>query len=652
MKSYMITRSVILATLLASLHAYPAPYLRPLADSLASSPAWRVFAAPDSPFDRPLDDDDSDGLSNFVESNLAATVSSRFSPTNAFSLSPSHSTTDFFYKNPGLANCVGVLFTDHDWIEDPWEDSVSFASRSTHDFFSRPFHDGWTAWDYCRASLFDADPMIPPPLIRPSPSLRINAWYSDRQNVAGAPLVIHAFDSHDLSAPTAVFALSNASDIAFAPISATLDTPVYGRLNGGLNSFVAFLDLDGNSKYTAGEPMGCVPNVLVAWRSASLDVGLADTSPITTRFDLSDFYAPTDREAIKGIWDGDWTNLYVGVASGGRYERVRIIRTLVNDINVHKLGIPDCTVLDRTFSLDSRPYVCELDILSQNGPDIDWNDFADEVVTALGNNADPVTATYRVVLGDGPIESTTTNNLYRKAIVRSFDALDGRTTPSCLSVDSSSSRPVFSWSMKNASPLMPDLSLDNTSYSAFRLQILNGGSAVYDSGVLPAPNPRKDGSYSFSPPVFFGDSLSFGSPYSWRVSMYNSKFKDDDFSPSSSFSSPPQSSFPSLLASVSYSGTSSGTLRVFAFDSPDFASVPIASASASSFSSNATALVSLHLPPLAPAPFLFAFLDLDSDRSPDPSEPFGYLICPPASPFTFNPAQANSTTNSIFILDI
>ena len=92
-----------------------------------------------------LDDHDNDGLPNYVEyllSEVFAFKGLAFSPVKANSVDPY--TPDYFFRIGSLY--AGEIFTDHDLVDDKWEDlyKSTFASRTAYDAFADADEDGWS----------------------------------------------------------------------------------------------------------------------------------------------------------------------------------------------------------------------------------------------------------------------------------------------------------------------------------------------------------------------------------------------------------------------------------------------------------------------------------------------------------------------------
>ncbi len=363
-----------------------------------------------------------------------------------------------------------------------------------------------------------------------------------------------------------------------------LGDPNTGYVKEGPNVIVAFYDLDNDGKYTAGEPMGCAMDVDVGWRQGVADIELTDTSPIITRADL--LSGTSDRKALYGEDDGDYYDLIEGQLSGGKYQRLRVVRTLINGVGIDQLGVYNRVLVDRWVEMDQRMYFNEVDVLQNGELDLDWSYLYDEVVNNPAVKAagiDPTEVTYRIVLGNGSIDTASTNNLFGIATTRHFDVATLRTRPIALSPGNANAvvydaRPTFKWSMGGYN-----------SYTAFQLQVMSGSTVVWDSGVRRAPAADLDGVYTFTADVYAGGTISGmlenNKDYTWRVSMYNAKFKSAFWSeenPTFRMNVPTAGyGYGSIPVCVRYYGPSSWRnqtvlARVEAFETPDFTGIPVA----------------------------------------------------------------------------
>ena len=375
-----------------------------------------------------------------------------------------------------------------------------------------------------------------------------------------------------------------------------LGTPNVGAVREGKNRIVAFYDTDDNGEYTPGEPLGFAGDVDVSWKQGAATIELTDTTPVITRMTLAAANdadngggtddgegasgAVTDRFVLYGNEDGDYRALAAGHLSGGDYQRIRIVRTLVNGYSIGTLTIPNTVVVDKWIHLKQRPYIFEGDVLSDTSLDLDWEKFQSEVLNSTGvkgNKIDVTNVVYRIVLGNGSVSLNDTNNLFSVATVRHFDPTSQRVAPTLVSpgVGGNSivyaAHPTFKWTMGKY----------NT-YTAFQLQIMKGSSVVWDSGTRRAPARDANGNYTFEADAYVGDALAVGERYTWRVTMYNAKFRDPLWSTNvqTFVMNPSVIDSGAIDVCVKYFGPAlaDGTVRVEAFDTPDFTGMPVARA--------------------------------------------------------------------------
>jgi hypothetical protein len=137
----------------------------------------------------------------------------------------------------------------------------------------------------------------------------------------------------------------------------------------------------------------------------------------------------------------------------------------------------------------------------------------------------------------------------------------------------------------------------SNTYTAFRLQILDGEEVVYDSGINRAPALNANGRYEWTAPIAPGDQmpsgkiLSTAGNYTWSVTMYNSKFRYDGYSKAPGLlrtivnkqQDVDDNAYNAIAVCVKYAGptnvlkncdsvatTSEGIVRVQAFTTADF----------------------------------------------------------------------------------
>ncbi|MBQ2624803.1 MAG: hypothetical protein IJG18_06870 [Kiritimatiellae bacterium] len=398
------------------------------------------------------------------------------------------------------------------------------------------------------------------------------------------------------------------------------DNNSLGHVKQGLNTLIAFYDLDNDGKYTPGEPYGMVRDIDVGWNYARASIGLTDTHPSTPRYDLTKGgnaeigaggnngttgEAATDREVI---YPSDATDVYT-VNGGNPAEakgrvRVRIARFAIDSMEIGLLPQKYMAVVyDRVHDLTQtgRPVITEADILNMasNAFDIDWNSAAFDpnhmtltsviqemmpqngVPAKLADGKTPVAFTniyYTVYVGnDSIVPLTVTNaNILSKAIVRKFAASRVRPTTIPGATLLEPPAPTFQWRC------------DDTTYTAFRIRV-TGNGVNWTSGYMLLPPRDANGVYSWTPPLRIGaivpgGTVEFknGGTYSWEISTYNSKYKDDLWTSGGSFVAnvlTNSTDYATARVAVRYYGpdevASSGKIRVQAFKTPDFSGEPV-----------------------------------------------------------------------------
>ena len=396
------------------------------------------------------------------------------------------------------------------------------------------------------------------------------------------------------------------------------DNNANDHVKEGLNTFVVFADtLEVDGKYTPGEPYGFVRNVDVGWDYAKFEVVLTDTHPVFARVNCSGEtgslsivgdsgvdteFVLNDRDVLYGLESGNYdrSKITAGHTSGGKTERVRVVRTLFNGAETSPV-----VVLDKLVDVENYPYITEADFLRDGNLDIDW-----EGLSSSLQGADVTNVTYRIVLGNGDVSNATTNNLLQIAISRAFDSsvvYSKYAKPVTLKTGVvTTTSPTFSWAIP----------YDLNSYTAFRVQIADSKqNLIWDSGDQLMPGAVYDTSlqsvtntswrYDWKAPVWVGAKMVSGdtskvksgnilannTAYYWRVAIKNARYRDNRFSAWQEFRMQvPEGSadYGSLPVAVRYYGPaisySNGTIRVQAFSTPDFTGRPVGETFVSDYS--------------------------------------------------------------------
>ncbi len=436
-----------------------------------------------------------------------------------------------------------------------------------------------------------------------------------------------------------------------------------GHLREGVNTFEAFLDLNNDGLWTAGEPYGVATGVDVGWANAELNVELTDVAPQLFRIDLRAAAQANDFESQKALNDrgvqnsiGIGSNLSVVETALGQHmpaateteTRVRVVRTAVSGFGMKGSKYADAVVLDVTRNLAVNPVFSERDLLDAGLLDLDWSGLggaAQNVGVTFGNIT---SAVYRVVLGDGtwsPFDPTN-NNTLATAFVNVYEQGLAGTQSACVPVSPKGTidlaQPTFKW--KHVNTVGKD-------YPAFQLRVWlksDSSKPVYDSGVRRAPVRDVDGNYSWTAPIYADMTTPSGAVfantnnYTWSVSMLDAKFtspnpneKKAEFRLEATGLLGTVSGYGALTAKVHYFGpvpvtaaatTLKSMIRVQAFTSPDFTGMPAGETRVSDLVAltNGTGSVATMRGLPAGTYYVRAFVDTEADAKLAKWESWGY----------------------------
>ena len=320
------------------------------------------------------------------------------------------------------------------------------------------------------------------------------------------------------------------------PQTLWLNQPTIGRVKQGLNTIEAWMDLNGDGAYTAGEPYGVIRNVNIGWhKTAEMVLELKDTSTIIPHYLLSD--GSSDRAVIEGVAGGVTAAAAEGGEGGGEGNgltaKVAVRRVSINGQRMYGLKtVPSRTLVSKSYILDDRAYLTEADVLSDDKFDLDWKWLVSDAAKLGLAVSDINTVEYEIdrvnTLGDGSV-----TNIAIATFVNSF----GRQRPVPVTRAPLAAAPVYS-----AAPTFSWTCSDNT-MTAFRLQVstsTNAADIVYDTGIkqLPGSDSLTVGTfgYSFTAPIYAGAPIVTngapvfldGSNYFWRVTEFNAKYNDVD----------------------------------------------------------------------------------------------------------------------------
>ena len=626
----------------------------------------------------PGGDFDGDGLSNYAE-YLASEV------LGIAVLDPelprSNIVTPDRYRRFGELY-VGEVLADHDRIDDAWEarfesggfDGTVYAARGTYDPDLDLDGDGWSNFAEYMAG---TDPSRGWPAgtndvatAFPVPVVQIKTVYAGSPSAGALALVVKAWSERRapdaLGAPDAVWLVDAAEDAAKLRTHFALGRPTSGFLREGPATFVVECD--------AGA-YGVVRHVDVGWAGAKFTVELTDYNPVTPRIDL--VAGTADRVDGTPPVGGVQSNMLEAASTVDPAfpTRVRVVRYAINGYPVVKYwgnGMSD-VVYDKTWNKPDRKF-SELDFLLDDQFDIDWTDSftakvaspggvtrgsdgtAGNIAQVVGSGTSITNIEYLVVIGDGPAtwdRGTDTNTVVTARvdrIVRRFGYTNTSPAAEPLEGVLYSARPTFRWRMNGENGFV---SRFGSSYTAFRLQVKNRQEeVVYDSGLQRAPKVNAAGNFEWTAPLCAGSMMSSGytydavGVYSWRVSMYNAKFRSDAWSLPSVFETAVNAQqevndhgYSSIAVAVKYAGpanvlekcadmtTTKGKVIVQAFSAPDFTGEALSAGMATND------VAELALPErnawlkglsAIGTYYVRAFIDMDGDGKLSDWEPWGY----------------------------
>jgi uncharacterized protein (DUF2141 family) len=289
-----------------------------------------------------------------------------------------------------------------------------------------------------------------------------------------------------------------------------LGRPATGALKEGKNYFFAFLDVDGNANWDAGEPAG-IPTPFetdIGWDENRLEIQLTDYTPYNLRLSLSS--GLTSEAVIFGTG---------GAPAGGgaapttaTYKRVRIRRSAVQTST-----FSEATIFDKVIY--GRDYIHEGDLMTlpnYAGYGLDWNFGSHGIQTPSSVGA----ITYQLYVGD--VEPITNNTLVA-TFTNKFDGARAVATlvKPAYGAYVYTARPTFSWALPST----------NNAYNAFAFEMRRGGSSsgsplVYPITIRQAPlKDVKTGNYVWEAPFYMGDKNTVNNGvYYWRVQMLNPRY--------------------------------------------------------------------------------------------------------------------------------
>ena len=470
----------------------------------------------------------------------------------------------------------------------------------------------------------------------PVPTVSMTVRYNGVRDLTDASLTVEAYTDSELKRPDATFSVSYGKNRNVN--TQTLKYPADGYLREGKTTFVVYAGAASNVTASAGSIMGVVRNVDVGWSGASFEVELTEASPICPRPSLAAALGTTSSSS--GSSEPD---------TGATSSHIYVYRYAVDEYNPPS-SLNYGPVFDK--EIGNRTSLHEGDFLSDADFDLDWRNFQTDVMgnIAVREGLFPVTSvTYRVYFKPVDISyeaNNPSNGTPYLAFSREFGTARAAAVPVAPGEDSTivyGARPTFTWSLAGNRP---------DTYTAFAIQVKSGSTVVWSSGVQPAPARNMNGDYQWTAPLYPNDQTALGkvfantNNYTWSVTMYNSKFRDNAWSAERMFrvnvyadDEVNNAGYYGLKAAVKYFGpgavntseaTVAGTLRVEAYTTPDFSGEPAGRTFIRNFASltNAEHKVNATIVGLkAGTYYVRAFIDSDGDFKRSNWESWGYA-CP------------------------
>ena len=419
----------------------------------------------------------------------------------------------------------------------------------------------------------------------------------------------------------------------------TLSLADAGHVREGLNTFVAFVDLNGDGSWSPGEPMGVAPHVNVGWSESSFEVEMTQESAVCPRIALN-YSLPETEASMSGSSSSG------SASTNAASSHVYVYRWAVDEY------MPPSSLVNRLIlnkEIMSRDFIHEGDFLANGVYDMDWTYFQNEVVrnpTVYGEGFPVTSVTYRVYSQPVNIDAEAHSNAVPFVeFVKKFDQTRTVAVPVAPGEDTSiiyGARPTFRWRM------------DSDTYTAFAIQVLDaaGTTPIWNSGTQLAPPRNSDGEYAWQVPLYPGDQTDLGkvfantNNYTWRVTMYNAKFQTSVWSATRKFRVNVYAEDEVNIAdtyginvAVNYFGPgtvntdvskTNGILRVEAYTSPDFSGLPAGRTFVRDLDSvtDTNHVINATIVGLVPGTYYVrAYIDSDGDFTRDAWESWGYA-CP------------------------
>lgn len=577
--------------------------------------------------DGPYGDQDGDGLNNFAEYRagyyeIGANIYSNFdwaipglNPTNARSVTVG--VYDAFIRPAGTNVTLRWLMTDHDFLEDSWETTNAVCSVDTYD--NRLDMYGMPAFSRCRQSA-----------AKVASTFSATLYYRGLNKTSVAPILLQFYSDPSMDKdPDATARISNNTDWS-RPLLTAITNYTSGFIRGTTNYVFAFMDLNNDNNWDAGEACGVAYPFAtsVGWDRNRLQIQLSDTSQYYPRISFDP--AVTAEDIYWGTGLSKSTSAF-----SSKTIRIRIIRTLTGSSSSYEESLFDGYVRFPRRSLH------EGDFLKSGifGLDYGW------VGVPPADNS--TRTAYNVLFGNDLVR---TNNIVASITNYYGDSTSSITSTPAYPIGGThvlTPKVTFRW--KNNSFLSGPVAIaDHREPSAFAFemkQISSNGVAVLQTGAFaPPPTDQTTGEYVWECPVYMGDPfagseiVSNNCTYAWRVAPLNPKFhlaySTVAWTTWNTFfwgvpSGTRKTGYGEIRCNVGYAGASENRgVRIESFDNRGFSGAPEARlfAGASASITN-MALLETNLVIIGVSPgnhYIRAYLDNNTNAVLDAGEPWGY----------------------------
>lgn len=326
--------------------------------------------------------------------------------------------------------------------------------------------------------------------------------------------------------------------VTWTPVSASLSEAYVPLPSGGdlpTNVTIAVTaDIDGNGKYTPGEPFGVTRMAYGDY--AAPEICLTRVHPAIMRVDLASAVTHNDYASqaadcdrrIVGYGALEVLSTLGAMPHPSSTVRVRLVLSAINGRGAYNNAHADLIAFDRRINLAERSAIDESMLYDTRTSDLGWGELEAQATRLGWPAASFYSSTWCIVLGDGSVSQTQTNCYLKTSFVNFYETSRSSATPLTPANTTFKGFPRFRWSFTTtASYAIP--------YPTWRVQVhsaASGGDVVYSQSVA-SQCQDADGSFSVTIPMLPGALGNSGTPisatsYWWSVTPCNAKFTTFD----------------------------------------------------------------------------------------------------------------------------